>query len=177
MAGNRDTQTDFSQSSGWYAAVPAPGSAKRLSGPQKADWVVVGAGLTGLAAAMPVAAVTDAQFNALDSRVGTLEGQVGGLSNRVGTLEGQVTLNNFRMDELDRALSGGIAAAMALGQARIVPDSNLSVTVAGATYNGQQGFAGSLTGRVSEKVYISAGVSGNTGDDSFGGTVSASFGF
>ena len=131
----------------------------------------------GLAAAMPVAAVTDAQFNALDSRVGTLEGQVGGLSNRVGTLEGQVTLNNFRMDELDRALSGGIAAAMALGQARIVPDSNLSVTVAGATYNGQQGFAGSLTGRVSEKVYISAGVSGNTGDDSFGGTVSASFGF
>ncbi|MEE2980361.1 MAG: FAD-binding oxidoreductase [Pseudomonadota bacterium] len=51
MAGNRDTQTDFSQSSGWYATVPAPGPAKRLSGRQNADWVVVGAGLTGLASA------------------------------------------------------------------------------------------------------------------------------
>jgi len=110
-----------------------------------------------------IAAVTDAQFNAVSGRVSSLES---GLANV-----------NFRLDDLSGSAIGGVAAAMALGQAKIVPDSNISITVAGATYNGQQGFAGSLTGRVAEKVYLSAGISGNTGDDSVGGTVSATFGF
>lgn len=51
MAGNEHLQTDFSQSPGWYAILPDPGPAKRLTGEQTADWVVVGAGITGLAAA------------------------------------------------------------------------------------------------------------------------------
>jgi hypothetical protein len=76
-----------------------------------------------------------------------------------------------------QGLEGGIAAAMALGGTTIVPDKTISFTVAAATYGGEQGFAGSFTGRVSDSVYLSAGVSGNTGDDRFGGRVAATFGF
>lgn len=41
----------MNQASGWYAVLPPPPVANRLHGRQKADWVVVGAGVTGLAAA------------------------------------------------------------------------------------------------------------------------------
>ncbi|WP_209348433.1 YadA-like family protein [Pontixanthobacter sp. CEM42] len=110
-----------------------------------------------------ISAVTDAQFGALSGRVTTLE-------NRVDAL-------TFQLGDVERSANGGIAAAMALGQGKIVPDSGISMTVAASTYGGQQGFAGSLTGRLDEKVYVSAGVSGNTGDGKVGGTVSATFGF
>jgi glycine/D-amino acid oxidase-like deaminating enzyme len=40
---------------GWYAILPQPAPAKRLRGQQAADWVVVGAGVTGLAAARRLA--------------------------------------------------------------------------------------------------------------------------
>ena len=43
--------TDLSQASGWYAVLPEPAPANRLKGDQVADWVVVGAGVSGLAAA------------------------------------------------------------------------------------------------------------------------------
>jgi len=43
--------TDMRQASGWYAILPEPAPANRLTGHQVADWVVVGAGVTGLAAA------------------------------------------------------------------------------------------------------------------------------
>ena len=43
--------TDHSQASGWYAVLPPPPPARRLSGRQTADWVVVGAGVSGLGAA------------------------------------------------------------------------------------------------------------------------------
>ncbi len=39
------------QASGWYAVLPGPAPANRLKGQHVADWVVVGAGVTGLAAA------------------------------------------------------------------------------------------------------------------------------
>jgi glycine/D-amino acid oxidase-like deaminating enzyme len=42
-------------SCGWYAALPEPRPAKRLSGEQKADYVVIGAGFAGLAAARRLA--------------------------------------------------------------------------------------------------------------------------
>ncbi|MCH9019046.1 MAG: FAD-binding oxidoreductase [Proteobacteria bacterium] len=48
-------QTDLSQASGWYAVLPEPVPAKHLTGDQTADWVVVGAGITGLAAARRLA--------------------------------------------------------------------------------------------------------------------------
>lgn len=43
--------TDMGQAPGWYTVLPKPSPAKRLKGNQVADWVVVGAGVTGLAAA------------------------------------------------------------------------------------------------------------------------------
>ena len=43
--------TDMCQAPGWYAILPPPPPANRLIGKQTADWVVVGAGITGLAAA------------------------------------------------------------------------------------------------------------------------------
>ncbi|MCH7943442.1 MAG: FAD-binding oxidoreductase [Proteobacteria bacterium] len=43
--------TDPAQASGWYAVLPEPPPAKRLMGEQTADYVVAGAGFTGLAAA------------------------------------------------------------------------------------------------------------------------------
>ncbi len=47
--------TDMRHASGWYAVLPQPAPAKRLKGQQVADWVVVGAGVTGLAAARRLA--------------------------------------------------------------------------------------------------------------------------
>ena len=40
---------------GWYRALPEPGPARRISGDERADWVVLGAGFTGLAAARRLA--------------------------------------------------------------------------------------------------------------------------
>ncbi|MEM1196238.1 MAG: YadA-like family protein, partial [Pseudomonadota bacterium] len=74
-------------------------------------------------------------------------------------------------------LSGGIAAAMALGGAPIIPGQSISLWANAATYGGEQGYALSVTGRVAERVYISAGASGNTGDGNFGGRVGVGIGF
>ena len=51
MANHDPLLTDMSQVPGWYAILPKPAPANRLKGHQVADWVVVGAGVTGLAAA------------------------------------------------------------------------------------------------------------------------------
>ncbi len=40
---------------GWYATLPAPSPARRLRGRERADWVVLGAGITGLSAAQRLA--------------------------------------------------------------------------------------------------------------------------
>ena len=57
---------------GWYAILPQPAPANRLKGQQVADWVVVGAGVTGLAAARRLAELApEARIILLDSyRVG-----------------------------------------------------------------------------------------------------------
>jgi glycine/D-amino acid oxidase-like deaminating enzyme len=47
--------TDMRHAPGWYAILPRPAPANRLKGQQVADWVVVGAGVTGLAAARRLA--------------------------------------------------------------------------------------------------------------------------
>jgi glycine/D-amino acid oxidase-like deaminating enzyme len=51
MSGHNPVGTDMTQASGWHAILPAQGPANRLQGDQVADWAVVGAGVTGLAAA------------------------------------------------------------------------------------------------------------------------------
>jgi len=47
--------TDMRHAPGWYAILPRPAPANRLKSRQVADWVVVGAGVTGLAAARRLA--------------------------------------------------------------------------------------------------------------------------
>ncbi len=64
--------TDLHQASGWYAILPQPAPANRLKGHQVTDWVVVGAGVTGLAAARRLAELApEARIILLDEyRVG-----------------------------------------------------------------------------------------------------------
>lgn len=60
--------------SGWYMTMPsAPPPVRRLEGEQKADWVVVGAGFTGVAAARRLAEL------APDARVVLIEAQRAGM--------------------------------------------------------------------------------------------------
>jgi glycine/D-amino acid oxidase-like deaminating enzyme len=59
--------------SGWYAILPEAPPARRLIGEQKADWVIVGAGFTGVAAARRLAEL------APGSRIVLLEAQRAGL--------------------------------------------------------------------------------------------------
>ncbi|MBT4039201.1 MAG: FAD-dependent oxidoreductase, partial [Rhodospirillales bacterium] len=72
MADDDPLLTDMSQASGWYAVLPEPAPANRLKGDQVADWVVVGAGPTGLAAARRLGELApEARIILLDSyRVG-----------------------------------------------------------------------------------------------------------
>ena len=51
MTSRASLRADMRHASGWYAVLPEPPPANRLKGDQTADWVVVGAGITGLAAA------------------------------------------------------------------------------------------------------------------------------
>jgi glycine/D-amino acid oxidase-like deaminating enzyme len=64
--------TDMRHAPGWYAILPEPAPAKRLQGNQAADWVVIGAGITGLAAARRLGELApDARVLLLDEhRVG-----------------------------------------------------------------------------------------------------------
>ena len=64
--------TDMRHAPGWYAILPPPAPANRLKGQQTADWVVVGAGVTGLAAARRLAELApEARIILLDDyRVG-----------------------------------------------------------------------------------------------------------
>ncbi len=55
MTGQDPLLTDLRHAPGWYAILTQPATAKRLKGQQVADWVVVGAGVTGLAAARRLA--------------------------------------------------------------------------------------------------------------------------
>ena len=52
---NQDPLPTDKEAPGWYGILPQPAPAKRLVGHQVADWVVVGAGVTGLAAARRLA--------------------------------------------------------------------------------------------------------------------------
>ncbi len=105
------------------------------------------------------------------------EAQFGQLENSVLALDGRVSGLEFQLKDVDQRLTGGIAASMALGGQMIVPDSNISFSLNASTYQGEQGFAGSISAKVADKVYISAGVAGSTAPDSTGGRVGAAFGF
>ena len=89
-----------------------------------------------------------------NSRLTALESGASGLGGRVGALELGVAALNEDLALYNKQAIGGIAAAMAMGGAVIVPDSNVSMSFNLATYRGEQGFSGSIIGRVAPKMYI-----------------------
>jgi len=117
-------------------------------------------GLAGAGfAAVDIPAVSEAQFGALSDRVALLDRRLGGFDLRMEGLE------------------GGIASAMAMGGVAPVPGRSFTLTVAGANYGGEQALAGMIGGWVGEDLFVSAAVSGNTGDKRVGARVAASIGF
>ncbi|MEL6485835.1 MAG: hypothetical protein AAFQ13_01640, partial [Pseudomonadota bacterium] len=110
-----------------------------------------------------LAQVSDAQFAALEGRV-------------VG-LETGLAQTNFRLEEIDQGLSGGIAAAAALGSAIAMPDKDFVLAGNVATYRGEQGYALTFVGRASENFALTAGVAGNSGDGDVIAQAGFAFGF
>ena len=102
-------------------------------------------------------------------RLGSLDGRVSGLESRFNGIDAALA-------QVDRRAIGGIAASAALGGTTILPDKVLSISFNLATFRGQQGFSGSMVARVSERVYVSAGVAGSTVGGSTVGRVGVTFG-
>ena len=105
-----------------------------------------------------VAGLTD-----FDGRITALETRTDGLSQRISLI--------------DRQANGGIAAAMAMSGAMIVPDSTMSLSFNLATYGGQRGFSTAFVGRLSEKVYFSGGIAGSSVKGTTGARVGFAIGF
>ena len=127
---------------------------------------------TRLTSVENVNASQDARMTAIESvnttqsnQISTLQDQVGGLQSSVAGLRRNI-----------KEANAGIAAAVALGGTMIVPDSAVSMSFNLATYRGQQGFSGSLVGRVSPRIYVNAGVAASTVRGSTTGRVGISFG-
>ncbi|WP_066806288.1 YadA C-terminal domain-containing protein [Sphingomonas asaccharolytica] len=114
-----------------------------------------------------------------DARMTAIEAVNTTQSNQISTLQGQVGSLQTSVKGLRRNIkeaNAGIAAAVALGGTMIVPDSAVSVSFNLATYRGQQGFSGSLVGRVNPRIYVNAGVAASTVRGSTTGRVGISFG-
>jgi len=127
---------------------------------------------TRLTSVENVNAGQDARMTAIESVNTTQSNQISTLQDQVGGL--QTSVNGLRRNI--REANAGIAAAVALGGTMIVPDSAVSMSFNLATYRGQQGFAGSVVGRLSQRIYVNAGVAGSTMRGSTTGRVGISFG-
>jgi hypothetical protein len=114
----------------------------------------------------------DSRMTAIESVNTTQSNQISTLQDQVGGL--QTSVNGLRRNI--REANAGIAAAVALGGTMIVPDSAVSMSFNLATYRGQQGFSGSLVGRLSQRIYVNAGVGASTMRGSTTGRVGISFG-
>lgn len=127
---------------------------------------------TRLTSVENVNAGQDARMTAIEAVNTTQSNQISTLQNQVGGL--QASVNGLRRNI--KEANAGIAAAVALGGTMIVPDSAVSMSFNLATYRGQQGFSGSLVGRVSPRIYVNAGVAASTVRGSTTGRVGISFG-
>jgi hypothetical protein len=114
----------------------------------------------------------DSRMTAIEAVNTTQSNQISTLQDQVGGL--QTSVNGLRRNI--KEANAGIAAAVALGGTMIVPDSAVSMSFNLATYRGQQGFAGSVVGRLSQRIYVNAGVAGSTMRGSTTGRVGISFG-
>ncbi len=106
-----------------------------------------------------IAAVSDAQFDALAGRVGTLE---------QGLLD-----TNYRIDALTDEARAGIAAAMAQAEPPFPPEAGQTgYAMRGATFRGQFGFSLGLSHRLATEapITLTASIS-HAGDSNTGGTV------
>lgn len=123
----------------------------------------------------------------LKGQLATLAAQTTGISNRVDTLSGQVDVLAGRVDGIDtrttvlerqaRQANGGIAAAMAIGNAFLPEGQSVAVSFNLATYRGEQGFSGAVVARVSDHVWVSGGFAGSTVRGSAGGRAGITFGW
>lgn len=127
---------------------------------------------TRLTSVENVNAGQDARMTAIESVNTTQSNQISTLQGQVGSL--QTSVNGLRRNI--KEANAGIAAAVALGGTMIVPDSAVSMSFNLATYRGQQGFSGSLVGRLSPRIYVNAGVAASTMRGSTTGRVGISFG-
>ena len=59
----------------------------------------------------------------------------------------------------------------------MLPNQTFSLSGNVATHGGEQGYAASFTGLVSENFALGAGIAGNTGDDEVTAQVGFAFGF
>ena len=110
MASRNPHRADLRHAPGWYAILPEPAPAHRLGGDQVADWVVVGAGVTGLAAARRLGELDpDARVLLLDEyRVG-----YGASGRNAGFIIDTPHLSEHLSDDDNRRISrlilGGLA--------------------------------------------------------------------
>jgi hypothetical protein len=127
---------------------------------------------TRLTSVENVNAGQDSRMTAIESVNTTQSNQISTLQSQVGSLQSSVSGLRRNIKEAN----AGIAASVALGGTMIVPDSAVSMSFNLATYRGEQGFSGSLVGRVSPRIYVNAGVAASTVRGSTTGRVGVSFG-
>lgn len=118
-------------------------------------------------------ATLSAQTANLTGQVSTLSGQVGTLTGRVGQIEARTNI----LEQQARQANGGIAAAMAMGNAFLPEGQSVAVSFNLATYRGEQGFSGTVVARVSPRIWVSGGVAGSTVGGSTGGRAGITFGW
>ena len=138
---------------------------------------VATAAASDAATALEQNALQQTQLDLVNGLVGDALAQNVVQDQRLDILEAGLGALNNSVNEVDRNANGGIAAAVALGGSFLPPDANFSINFNLATYRGEQGFAGSLVGRVSEEVYITGGIAGSTVRGSTTGRVGIAIGW
>lgn len=116
----------------------------------------------------------------LQGQLATLAAQTTGISNRVDALAGRVDGIDSRTTALERQArqaNGGIAAAMAIGNAFLPEGQSVAISFNLATYRGEQGFSGAVVARVNDHVWVSGGFAGSTIRGSAGGRAGITFGW
>jgi hypothetical protein len=124
--------------------------------------------------------VTPSDLVNLQGQLANLSAKTSGLSTQIDTLSGRVSAVSGRVATLEKQAkqaNGGIAAAMAIGNAFLPEGQKLAISFNLATYRGEQGFSGSIVTRVSDRIWLSGGVAGSSVRGSTGGRAGITFGW
>ncbi|MEM6584116.1 MAG: hypothetical protein AAF692_00005, partial [Pseudomonadota bacterium] len=133
-------------------------------------------GTLGRQAVASAASVENIQVS-MNALAQVSETQFANLEGTVAALDGRLTGLEFELQDLDDRLSGGVAAAAALGSAIVMPDRDFVLAGNVATYRGEQGYALTFVGRASDNFALTAGVAGNTGEGDVIAQAGFAFGF